>query len=331
MWAVLKADAYGHGLARIAAPDSPALRRADGVAILETDTARELRELGWTGPILLLEGCFDADDVATAGALGLTVTVHHDEQIAMIASAPLAAPLAVYLKMNTGMNRLGFAPGRFRDAWQRLRATGKVGPVTLTTHFANADRIDGVDDALAAFDRGAAGLAAPRSLANSAAILLHPTTHHDWVRPGIMSYGATPFADHPAARFGLRPVMQLESELIAVQQLSVGDAVGYGHRFVADRPMLIGIVACGYADGYPRIAPTGTPVAVDGVLTGLVGQVSMDMLTVDLTPVPSAHVGSRVELWGDVVPVDDVARAAGTVGYELLCAVAPRVPVRTVD
>lgn len=331
VWAVLKADAYGHGLVRAFADDSPAFAHADGIAILDTDTAARLRELGWTRPLLLLEGCFDAADLDEAARLDVTVTVHHDEQLAMLDAARFDRPVPVYLKMNTGMNRLGFAPSRFRAAHERLRACPRVGAITLTTHFANADRPDGIVDALVAFERGAAGLSGERSLANSAAILAHPETHHDWVRPGIMIYGASPFATRSAAEFGLRPAMTLESTLIAVQQLQSGQSVGYGHRFTAERDMRIGIVACGYADGYPRVAPNGTPIVVDGVRTRIVGRVSMDMLTVDLTPVPMAEVGSPVELWGAQVAVDEVAQAAGTVGYELLCAVAPRVPVQTVD
>ena len=325
VWAVLKADAYGHGLMRTFSGDSPAFVHADGIAILDTETAQVLRDGGWTKPILLLEGCFEAADLEAAARLGATVSVHHDEQVAMIEAARFATKVPVYLKMNTGMNRLGFAPSRFRAAHERLRAAGHTGAITLTTHFANADRPDGVVDQLAVFERAASGLDGERSLANSAAILAHPSTHRDWVRPGIMIYGASPFATRGAAEFGLRAAMTLESRLIAVQSLQAGQSIGYGHRFAADRDMRIGVVACGYADGYPRVAPNGTPVLVDGVKTRLVGRVSMDMLTVDLTPVPRATVGSPVELWGDHVPVDDVAQAAGTVGYELLCAIAPRV------
>ena len=331
VWAVLKADAYGHGLERIAAADSPSLVAADGIAVLDTETAARLRGLGWTRPILLLEGCFRPSDIDDAAALGLTVTIHHDEQIAMIEHALLDQPLPVYLKMNSGMNRLGFDPSRFRAARDRLLATGKVGTITSTTHFANADRPDGVADPMREFERGSTGIDAPRSLANSAAILAQPETHADWVRPGIMLYGASPFANRPAAEFGLRPAMRLQSRLIAIQQMRPGASTGYGYRYTAERDIRIGVVACGYADGYPRVAPNGTPVVVDGVLTTLVGRVSMDMLTVDLSPVPQATVGSVVELWGDRVPVDEVAQAAGTVGYELLCALAPRVPVVTVD
>jgi len=331
VWAVLKADAYGHGLARVAAADSPALRDADGIAVLETETAEQVRDLGWRGPILLLEGCFDAGDLARAERLAITVGVHSDEQIAMIAASRADRPIDVYLKMNTGMNRLGFSPARFREAHARLGEIGRVGTVTVMTHFANSDEPDGIVEQLARFDKGARGVPGERSLANSAAILAHPESHADWVRPGIMLYGASPFASGTGADVGLAPAMTLRSELIAVQELASGDSVGYGHRFTADRAMRIGVVACGYADGYPRVAPNGTPIAVDGVLTRTVGRVSMDMLTVDLGPVPHAHVGSAVELWGSQVSVDDVARCAKTVGYELLCAVAPRVNVVTAD
>lgn len=330
VWAVLKADAYGHGLVRVF-DDGSTFAAADGIAILDLDTAAALRRLGWRKPLLLLEGCFDAADLDEAARLAVTVTVHQDEQIAMFEAARFDHPLPVYLKMNTGMNRLGFAPTAFRAAYERLRACVRVGPITFTTHFANADRPDGVVDQLARFESGTAGLEGERSLANSAAILAHPGTHRDWVRPGIMLYGATPFANRGAAEFGLRAAMTLESRLIAVQSLKAGEAVGYGHRYSAERDMRIGIVACGYADGYPRVAPNGTPVVVAGVRTTLVGRVSMDMLTVDLTAVPEASVGSAVELWGESLPVDDVAQAAGTVGYELLCAVAPRVPMTAVD
>ncbi len=331
VWAVVKADAYGHGLVRLLAGRCRAFGDADGIAILDTASAAIVRDHGWDRPLLLLEGCFDADDLARSAALGVTVTCHHDAQLTMLEQSSSPGPVDVYLKVNTGMNRLGFAPDEARAVHARLAACGQVGTITWMTHFADADRPDGVAAALAAFDGAANGIDGPRSLANSAAILAHPETHADWVRPGIMLYGATPFATRGAAEFGLVPAMTLASELIAVRCLTPGDAVGYGHRFVADRPMRIGVVACGYADGYPRVAPNGTPVAVDGIVTRTVGRVSMDMLTVDLDGVPGARVGSAVELWGERVPVDDVAQASGTVGYELLCALAPRVPVTAVD
>ena len=331
IWGVVKADAYGHGLMRTASGAANAFAKADGLALLDPGEAVALREAGWTRPILLLEGPFAADDCELAARHGVTIVVHDEAQLAMLERARFDHPIDVYLKMNSGMNRLGFTPDRYAEAWRRLDALRGVATITLMTHFANADRAEGVAAEMEYFERGARGLTAPRSLANSAAILAHPATHADWVRPGIMLYGASPFAMRSAAEFGLHAAMTLHSEIIATQTLATGDVVGYGHRYTADRAMRIGVVACGYADGYPRVVPNGTPVLVGGVRTRLVGRVSMDMLTVDLTPVPAADVGTPVELWGAALPVDEVAQAAGTVGYELLCALAPRVPVTLQD
>jgi len=227
--------------------------------------------------------------------------------------------------MNSGMNRLGLPPERYADAVRRLRAWPGLGQLTLMTHFATADEPAGIGWQMARFDTETRDIDAPRSLANSAALVRHQAARADWVRPGIMLYGASPFADRPAAGLGLRPAMVFESRLIGVQTLQAGDAVGYGGAFVADRPMRLGIVACGYADGYPRHAPTGTPIAVAGVRTRVVGRVSMDMLTVDLGGIVHARTGDAVELWGDRVAIDEVAAAAGTIAYELMCAIAPRV------
>jgi alanine racemase len=229
------------------------------------------------------------------------------------------------------MNRLGVAPEQAGALQRTLAAMPCVGKVSLMTHFADADRPGGAQAAMERFERATADLPGSRSLANSAAIFDVPQAHRDWIRPGIALYGASPFADRGAAALGLRAAMTLRSELVAVQALQAGDAVGYGSTFVADGPMRIGIVACGYADGYPRHAPTGTPVEVAGIRTRTLGRVSMDLLAVDLAPVPEAAVGASVELWGERVPVDEVAASAGTVGYELLCAVAPRVPMHRAD
>ncbi|ABC38137.1 alanine racemase [Burkholderia thailandensis] len=325
VWAIVKANAYGHGLARV----FPGLRGTDGFGLLDLDEAVKLRELGWAGPILLLEGFFRSTDIDVIDRYSLTTAVHNDEQMRMLETARLSKPVNIQLKMNSGMNRLGYAPEKFRAAWERARACPGIGQITLMTHFSDADGERGVAEQMATFERGAQGIAGARSLANSAAVLWHPSAHFDWVRPGIMLYGASP-SGHSAdiAGKGLQPTMTLASELIAVQTLAKGQAVGYGSVFVAEDTMRIGVVACGYADGYPRIAPEGTPVVVDGVRTRIVGRVSMDMLTVDLTPVPQAGVGARVELWGETLPIDDVAARCMTVGYELMCAVAPRVPVR---
>jgi alanine racemase len=248
----------------------------------------------------------------------------------MIEQSGITTPLDVHLKMNSGMNRLGFKPDRFAAAYARLRAIPVVRQITFMTHFANADDVSNpsllLSEQVRRFQGGIVGLSGELSLSNSAATLLHPELVTDWVRPGIMLYGGTP-GGKTAQEFGLLPTMTLTSEIIGTQDIAAGDAVGYGSRFVADKPMKIGVVACGYADGYPRHAPDGTPIIVDGVRTSMVGRVSMDMITVDLTPVPGAHVGSAVTLWGEGLPIDDVAHAAGTIGYELMCALAPRVQV----
>jgi alanine racemase len=322
--AVVKANAYGHGLERAAR----ALKdQADGFGILELDGAARLRDMGCRQPIVLLEGFFAPDELATISDEDLGAVVHSDEQLRMLETAKPAKPLDVFFKLNTGMNRLGFPIAKAHKALERLKASGAAKSITLMTHFAVAELFDGVNDAMRRFNSATEGLAMPRSLANSAAIFAHPETHGDIVRQGIALYGATPFADRTARQMGVKPAMTLAAELIAIQDLTPGEAIGYGATFRAEQSMRIGVVACGYADGYPRHAPSGTPVMVDGVITQTAGRVSMDMLTVDLTPVPNAKVGSPVELWGDNVPIDDVATSAGTVGYELMCALAPRVRV----
>lgn len=321
--AVIKANGYGHGLLRVAA----ALAGAEGFAVLDLDDAVRLRQAGFRQRIVLLEGFFGADELAAVAENGLTAVIHCFEQIELLRSARLAVKPDVLIKINSGMNRLGFAPHVFPAALEALRAQPLVGDIALMTHFASADEAEGVAAQLACFQRLAQGMALPRCLANSAALLRYPEARGEWVRPGIMLYGASPFADASAAQLGLRPAMTLQSRIIAVQELQPGERVGYGGTFTAEQRMRIGIVACGYADGYPRHAPTGTPVRVAGMLTRTLGRVSMDMLCVDLSAVPRAAVGSAVTLWGEELPVEQVARSAGTISYELLCALAPRVPV----
>ncbi|MDB5823345.1 MAG: alr [Herminiimonas sp.] len=330
-WAVVKANAYGHGLHYAV----QGFAASDGLALIEPEGAVRLRDMGWRKPVLLLEGCFDHTDAALLCEYQLDTVVHCNEQIRLLETVK-AAPgrdvrINVHLKMNSGMNRLGFKPDAFRAAWERLAALDIVGTVTAVTHFANADdehnaRMS-LSEQVRRFTSATVGLVAPRSVSNSAAGLLHPELAFDWVRPGIMLYGGTP-GPRTASEFGLLPAMTLCSRLIATQEIGAGDAVGYGSQFVADRAMRIGVVACGYADGYPRHAGIGTPVLVDGVRTRLLGRVSMDLMTVDLTPVPGAAIGSEVTLWGSGLPIDEVAHAAGTIGYELMCALAPRVAVR---
>ena len=322
--AVVKANAYGHGLI----PVAHALNDADGFAMLNINEAIDLREAGFEQPLLLLEGAFSEQELRLAASFEVSIVVHHQAQIEMLQQASLIKPLDIHLKMNTGMNRLGFMPTDYQSAYQALRACKNVKDITLMTHFATADETVGIGQAMARFEQATGGIDAPLSVANSAAILRFAEAHLDWVRPGIMLYGATPVSGTPAKQFDLKPVMQLNSQLIAIQTLSAGESVGYGATFTAKQPARVGIVACGYADGYPRHAPSGTPIAIDGKVSKTVGRVSMDMLFCDITAIPEATVGSAVQLWGDQVPVDTVAESAGTVGYELLCAVAPRVPMK---
>lgn len=323
-FAVVKANAYGHGLTRAAR----ALAQAEGFALLDLDEAIGLRAAGYRQRILLLEGFFSPSEFPLYSEHGISAVVHSREQLRMLRQLPKDAALDVFLKLNTGMNRLGFTAAEFPDALRALQSNPGVAKIALMTHFADADGTSGVDWQTAVFDRLANGLDLARSLANSAAIFRFPETHADWVRPGIMLYGCSPFSEQSGSELGLLPGMTLESQIIAVQQLRRGDAVGYGGMFVADRDMRIGVVTCGYADGYPRHAPNGTPIMVDRRMTRTVGRVSMDMLCADLSDIPDALVGSRVVLWGEGVPVERVAEAAGTVGYELLCGLSQRVPVR---
>lgn len=324
--AVVKANAYGHGLTN----GAHGLNEADGFAVLGLDEAIDLREAGFTQNILLLEGLFSSQELPIAASFGLDLVVHSEPQLQMLEQAQLKHPIHAHLKMNSGMNRLGFTPEQYRSVFKRLQACPNVCGTTLMTHFATADEDFGVTKALALFEKTTKGFQQPLSLANSASILRYPQTHADWVRPGIMLYGASPIAGTDASVYDLKPVMTFGSELISVQTILAGESVGYGHRFTASKVTRIGIVACGYADGYPRHAPNGTPIAVHGVMTQTIGRVSMDMLYVDLTDIPQAHIGSSVELWGQQVSVDKVAEASGTVGYELLCAIAPRVAMQAV-
>ena len=340
--AIIKADGYGHGLLRAAG----ALSAADGIALLDLQDAAQLREAGFRQTILLLEGAFDAGDMAHIAQYDLACVIHGAWQIALLDAYPGREKLDVWLKVNSGMNRLGFTPQQAAQAMEQLRRHRAVRSVTLMTHFANADEARGIAEPLALFNDFAAPYRVARSLANSAALLRYPETHGDWVRPGLMLYGASPFAEVSAQQLGLQPAMTLRSRIIAVQELRAGDEIGYGALFRAERKMRVGVVACGYADGYPRqsgrvepeapgthrptpcgCAPNGTPLLVDGQMTQTLGRVSMDMLHADLSKLPQAGIGSAVTLWGEGLPIEDVARAAGTVSYELMCALTARVPV----
>lgn len=331
IWAVVKANAYGHGIERVFS----GLLAADGIALLDLSEAKVVRDLGWRGPILLLEGVFEQRDLELCSRLGLWHTVHCEEQIDMLAAHKTNVPHRVFLKMNSGMNRLGFVPQHYRAAWSRLNALPQVDEISLMTHFSDADGAIGIEAQYEVFMRTTEDLPGERSLCNSAAALRHAShIESDWVRSGIALYGSAPdFPLHNATQWNLQASMTLASKLIAAYVIPAGATVGYGSSFAAPHAMRIGVVACGYADGYPRICPTGTPVLVDGIRTRTLGRVSMDMLTVDLSPVPHSGIGSEVTLWGQarngaVLSIDEIALQAQTVGYELMCALAQRVTVQ---
>lgn len=326
-FAVVKANAYGHGVREVVT----ALHdEADGFAVASLEEAAEVRAMHAQARILLLEGCFSAEELPMAAHLALDIVVQGAQQAEALLATSLSRPLNVWLKLDSGMHRLGFAAAQVRDWHACLRAADQVAELNLLSHFACADERghplieEQVEQFLGLLDLDFD----QRSLANSAALLTIPAAHMDWLRPGIMLYGATPFAELDAATLGLRPVMSLEAQLIGLRDIAAGESVGYGATWVAERPSRIGTVSCGYADGYPRHAPSGTPVIVRGQRVPLVGRVSMDMLTVDLSDVADAALGDTVELWGAHLPVDEVARAAGSIGYELLTKVTARVPRR---
>ncbi|MES2994105.1 MAG: alanine racemase [Pseudomonadota bacterium] len=344
VWAIVKANAYGHGIERAYA----GLKGADGFALLDLAEAERIRALGWRGPVLLLEGCFDPRDLELCSRLNLWHTVHHEAQIDWLAAHKTHVPHQVFLKMNSGMNRLGFKPAAYAHAWRRLSGLTQVESIALMTHLSDADGPRGIAHQLAVFDEVTRDLPGERTVANSAATLrfepgaddVRGQGHDvggvaaDWIRPGIMVYGSSPdFPEHSIADWQLQPTMSLRAQVIAVQALKAGEQVGYGSRFTAERDMRIGVIACGYADGYPRVVPNGTPVLIGEQRTRLVGRVSMDMITIDLSAAPDAGVGSVATLWGAspggaLLPIDEIAAAAGTIGYELMCALAQRVPTR---
>lgn len=320
--AVLKANAYGHGAvacAKALADD------ADGFAVAFVAEAIELRTQGISNPILVLEGCFDQQDLDAAIAHDLWIVVHQDSQLTAIENTQTRpGALNVWLKVDSGMHRAGFEPDLVKAVYARLKACPGVGQITFMSHFACADEPDNkmTQNQIEVFDIATAGLPGDRSLANSGGILAWPKAHRDWARPGILLYGADPM---PNRNHGLKAVMTLQSQVFAIRTLMPGQSLGYAATFTAEKPTRVGLVAIGYADGYPRTAPTGTPIAVDGQLTRTIGRISMDMLTIDLTDLPQAGIGSSVECWGPLVDINDVAQKAGTISYEPLCNLK-RVP-----
>lgn len=325
---MIKANAYGHGVERAAR----ALDGADGFAVLDFQEAARLRVAGVSKPILMLEGFFQSGDLAPLTKYRLTPVIHNPEQLEILKQARLDGEIDVYLKVNSGMNRLGFGVEGLRPAYNALRMHPQVKGLTLMTHFADADGAGGIQAQLDWFHELVKPFEAQQhSLANSATLLRFPEARGDWVRPGIMLYGCSPFADQSAEQLGLKPAMTLASEIIATQHLQAGERVGYGFGYEAVGEMTIGIVACGYADGYPRHATTGTPVLVNGQRTRIVGRVSMDMISIDISDIPEAYIGSPVTLWGEGLSADEVGAAAGTLSYELLCKLTARVPVAEIS
>ena len=328
--AMLKANGHGHGLVRV----GHALKAADALGVACVEEALELRDAGIENEIVVLEGFFASREIPLMAKRGFTTVVHHEKQLAALEETPTETPLKVWLKIDTGMHRLGFPPEQVADAHARLGQIAWVQqPVGLLSHLASADEVNNpaTTAQLKCFKELTRGWPGERSLSNSAAVLAWPETHFDWVRPGLLLFGCSPMAGLTGAEHGLKPVMTLESQVFALRQLKKGDRVGYGGAWTADRDTTIGVVAMGYGDGYPRHAPTGTPVFIRDRICPLVGRVSMDMLTVDLGPNADIAIGERAVLWGPELPIERVAEAAGTIAYDLLCAVTPRVPFSSVN
>jgi len=327
IWAVIKADAYGHDMERVATT----LSDADGFAVARLDEALQLRRANIRKPILVLEGIHSAEELSVASQADLAIVLHHASQLATLLSAKLASPISVWVKLDTGMHRLGFSSEEFAVVLQQLQQREAVKRIGLMTHLANADDPSDptTEEQLKQFDQLVAGRALLLSAANSAAILSFPASHYDWVRPGIMLYGASPFTDSTGPELGLKPVMTLRSSLISVKNLKKGERVGYSGTFEAPEDMPMGVVGIGYGDGYPRHAKAGTPLLVNGQPLPLIGRVSMDMITVDLRQQPNAQVGDPVVLWGEGLPAEEIADASDTIAYQLFCGIAKRV--RRVD
>jgi len=321
--AMVKANAYGHGIVRAAS----ALTEANALGVASIEEGIILREAGITQPILLMEGLFNADELALAEQHGFSLVVHHLPHVEMIEQAKITRPFNVWLKINTGMHRLGIPAEQFQTVYQRLNALAAIKkPIGLMTHFAEADTVESLatKKQIDFFNQLTVGLTGPRSLANSAGILAWPAAQADWVRPGLILYGASPLPNTTGLDFDLLPVMTLSSQIIAITTVKKGEKVGYGGTWTATEDMQVGVVGVGYGDGYPQFAQNGTPVLVDGLECELVGRVSMDMITVDLSRQPKAKIGSAVILWGRGLPVERVAKYCRTSAYEILTRMTPR-------
>lgn len=321
--AVLKANAYGHGMVQVAGQ----LQQADAFGVARLDEALALRAGGIVKPIVLLEGFFDADDLPQIVASNLQVVVHQQEQVDAISTARLDAPIKVWLKMDTGMHRLGLSPEHYHTAYRQLSASANCLPgIRLMSHFACADDQQSPDTLkqLRCFEHFSQGLPGEVSLANSAGVLAWPQSHQQWIRPGVMLYGVSPLLQSQPSDITLKPVMTLCSRVIAVRAIAAGETVGYGSAWQTAVATRLAVVAIGYGDGYPRNVANGTPVLVHGKRYPIVGRVSMDMLTIDIGN-DSVQSGDDVVLWGPDLPVEEIAAGAGTIAYELLCNITPRV------
>lgn len=330
VFAVIKANAYGHGVARVV----PYLQDADGLAVARVDEAVRLRQSGVSLPLLVLEGFFGPDELDAAARYALQVAVHQPEQLALLRQRQLAEPLVCWLKVDSGMHRLGFQPDDVVAAWQALQEIPAVADeVRLMTHLSSADDLNDptTQAQITTFRHFAEQFDSACSIANSAGIISWPTARSDWVRPGIMLYGASPMTGQSGDQIGLKPVMTLHSRLIAVNHFAKGSPVGYSGIWTCPEAMSVGVVAAGYGDGYPRHAPSGTPVLLNGRRVPLIGRVSMDMLTVDLRSQPAARPGDPVTLWGAGLPAEEVATSSGTIAYELFCGVTQRVPFEEIN
>jgi alanine racemase len=327
--AVVKADGYGHGLERVAR----ALSGADAFGVAALSDAERLRAAGLSQPVVLLSGFNDAEDIGQLRRLNVETVVHHASQLQMLEQAAPGTPIRCWLKLDTGMHRLGFAPEDLREAYARLQAAPAVdADIVLMNHFASSDEFIGspshgrqTREQLRVFAEATAGLPGARSLANSAAVLGWPDAHFDWVRPGGALYGISVVEGTTGADFDLRPAMTLATRLIAVNRIRRGERIGYSATWECPEDMPVGVAAIGYGDGYPRRVPAGTPVLVNGARAAIVGRVSMDLMTIDLRTQPDARPGDPVVLWGDPLPVETIAAAAGTIGYEPVCSITRRV------
>ncbi|MCW8886462.1 MAG: alanine racemase [Motiliproteus sp.] len=324
--AIVKANAYGHGAVAVA---QALASEADAFGVACLEEALELRQAGITNPILLLEGFFEAEELEAIDQYDLETAIHNQQQIEWLKKAKLQRPLKIWLKIDTGMGRLGFNTEQFPDAYRQLNQSSNTDSIVLMSHFARADetQCDETQNQIERFQSVTQGLNHPISLANSPGILAWPQSQGDWIRPGMMLYGASPLDHGNANSAQLKSAMTLQSGIISIKEFQPGESIGYGAHFTCQRPSKIAVVAMGYGDGYPRTAPPNTPVLINGQRCPLVGRVSMDMLTVDVTDLDQVDIGDGVIFWGEDLTVTEVAEHCGTIGYEMVTRLTGRAPL----